>query len=420
MLLKVILLVVCLLLSAFFSASEIALISLSRLKIQQLVEKKKKNALLVKRLRDNTHKLLITVLIGNNLVNVSASIITMIIGTELFYRRGFTLTQSEIGGIVTGVITLIILVFGEIFPKTIATTYAESIALALAKPIDFVVFIFSPVSWFLDKVNRFFFFVLRIKPKTKPSITEEELRYFTATGAREGTIKEREKVYIHNIFRFDDIAAKEVMTPRPNITAIELSTPKEDIIRIIEESEYSRIPVYRKRMDNIVGVLYTKDLINSLSRNPKIFSLKRILGPAIFVPENKKIDEIFRLMQRKKQHIVFVVSEFGGVSGLITMEDLLEEIMGEIYDETDSVHELIRKTGRRQALVDGGALLEDVNEELGLSLELKNQFVTIGGFILDRLGRIPARGETLKVEGGLIEIRKVTNKRIVQVKITKK
>lgn len=417
---KIILLAVFIILSAFFSSSEIALISLSRVKIQDLVQKKKKNANIVKELRDNTHKLLITILIGNNLVNISASMVALFLGTEIFRILGFSLTESQIAGIVTALITLLILVFGEVFPKTIANTYAERLALMLAKPMQLTVFLFGPISWFLEKVNKLFFLALRIKAEKRPTITEEELRHFIATGAEEGSIKEHEHLLIHNIFKFDDSEAKEVMIPRPNIVAIEVSAPLEEILRIVQEAEFSRIPIFKRRLDNIIGVLRTKDLIDVLSKRPKVFSLRRLLMPTIFVPENKKIDQLFRLMQRKKLHMAFVVNEFGGLSGLITMEDLLEEIVGEIYDETDSVYELIRKKSKREARVDGAALLKDVNKTLGLHLQEKGHFITISGYILDKLGRIPDKGEVLKVENATIEIRKVTNKRIVEVKVTKK
>lgn len=417
---KIILLAVFIILSAFFSSSEIALISLSRVKIQDLVQKKKKNANVVKELRDDTHKLLITILIGNNLVNISASMVALFLGTEIFRILGFSLTESQIAGIVTALITLLLLVFGEVFPKTIANTYAERLALMLAKPMQLTVFLLGPISWFLEKVNKLFFLALRIKAEKRPTITEEELRHFIATGAEEGSIKEHEHLLIHNIFKFDDSEAKEVMIPRPNIVAIEVSAPLEEILRIVQEAEFSRIPVFKKRLDNIIGVLRTKDLIDVLSKKPKVFSLRRLLMPTIFVPENKKIDQLFRLMQRRKLHMAFVVNEFGGLSGLITMEDLLEEIVGEIYDETDSVYELIRKKSKREARVDGAALLKDVNKTLGLHLQEKGHFITISGYILDKLGRIPDKGEVLKVENATIEIRKVTNKRIVEVKVTKK
>jgi putative hemolysin len=417
---KILLLALFIAFSAFFSASEIALISLSRLKIQHMVDKKKPNAKAVKKLRDNTHKLLITILIGNNLVNISASIVALYLGIEVFHGLGFSLTESQIAGIVTGAITLLVLIFGEIFPKTIANQYSEHLALNLAKPIEFFVVLFSPVSWFLDKVNKLFFLVLKIKPEKKPFVTEEELTYIIATGAEEGSIKEREKVLLHNIFKFDDIEAKEVMIPRPNIIAIEVSAPMQEIMQIVRESEFSRIPVFKRRLDNIIGVLYSKDLLDASHKDKKSFSLKRMLRPAIFVPENKKLDSLFRTMQRKKVHIAFVVNEYGGLSGLITMEDLLEEIVGEIYDETDDVHELIRKKSSREALVDGAALVEDVNEEIGLHLEQKGHYVTISGFILDKLHRIPNKGEVLKVDNAIIEIRKVTNKRIVQVNVSRK
>jgi putative hemolysin len=290
----------------------------------------------------------------------------------------------------------------------------------LAKPMQLTVFLFGPISWFLEKVNKLFFLALRIKAEKRPTITEEELRHFIATGAEEGSIKEHEHLLIHNIFKFDDSEAKEVMIPRPNIVAIEVSAPLEEILRIVQEAEFSRIPIFKRRLDNIIGVLRTKDLIDVLSKRPKVFSLRRLLMPTIFVPENKKIDQLFRLMQRKKLHMAFVVNEFGGLSGLITMEDLLEEIVGEIYDETDSVYELIRKKSKREARVDGAALLKDVNKTLGLHLQEKGHFITISGYILDKLGRIPDKGEVLKVENATIEIRKVTNKRIVEVKVTKK
>lgn len=417
---KIILIIIMVSLSAFFSASEIALISLSKAKIQSLVERKRKNANILKDLRSNTHKLLITILVGNNFVNISASMIGLLIGTELFLKLGFTLTDAQIGGVITGLLTLIILVFGEIFPKTIATSYSEFIALNVAFPMKLFVILFTPITFFLDLINKLFFFIFRIKRPNKTMITEDELITMTRLGAEQGAIKQREKEFINNIFNFDNIEAKEVMTPRNYTTAIDINTPIYEVIKIINETEFSRIPVYKKRLDRIKGVLYAKDLFYLLSKKTKTKKISSIMKPAIFVPENMKIDKIFRLMQNKNTHIVFVVNEYGGLSGIITLEDLIEELVGEIYDESDEKKENIKKISKNEYLVEGITPLEEINEKLKIPLPSKEEYLTIAGFIMEKLGRMPKEKEAIEEGNIKIKIIKASKRRIITVKITKK
>jgi putative hemolysin len=282
-----------------------------------------------------------------------------------------------------------------------------------------VIILLTPITFFLDIINKSFFFIFRIKKPKKAMITEDELIAMIRIGAEQGTIKQREKEFINNIFKFDNIKAKEVMTPRNYTTAIEVNSPVEEVLEIINESEYSRIPVYKKRLDHIKGVLYAKDLLYLISKKSKTIKISKIMKPAIFVPGNMKIDKIFRLMQNKNTHIVFVVNEYGGVSGIITLEDLLEELVGEIYDESDEKKENIKKINSKEYLVEGITPLEEINEKLKTDLTAKEEYLTISGFILEKLGRMPKEQEIIEHDKLKIKIMKLAKRRIISLKIIK-
>jgi len=322
-------LIICIVLSAFFSATETAFTSLSRLKVSHMVERRLPGARLVKKLKEEPAKLLSTVLIGNNIVNIGASVLA----TTIVLRTTETMGWGGIGmaaGIATGIMTFFILVFGEITPKTVAIRHAEAMALFCAWPIFIISIILTPIAAFLAFFSTPFIYLFggRI-PEGGPFVTAEEIKLLIAAGAKEGVIERGEKEMISSIFEFGETNVSEVMTPRPDIKAVEDSSPLEEVLKLIAETGHSRIPVYEGNLDNITGVVYAKDLLSCSHEDP----LKKYLHTALFIPESKKIDDLMRQMQAARTHIAVVVNEFGTTSGIVTLEDLVEEIVGEIHDE---------------------------------------------------------------------------------------
>jgi putative hemolysin len=403
---EIITLTIVLFLSAFFSSSEIALISLSRLKIRHLVDQKRKGSIILKKIRESPHQLLINIAIANNVVNIFGASFATAIAIEMFGNSGV--------GIATGIMTFLILTFGEIIPKTIATKHAEKIALMAARPIYIIGIILKPLINLFEGITK-----AVMREKNIPKITEDEIKTLVTMGEEEGAIEKIEKEMIHNIFTFNDIHAWEVMTPRTKVISLEVNSKLNEIKKTIKESGFSRIPIYEENKDNIIGLLYIKDLISYLNTKRKI-NLKKIARKTLFIPRNKRIDLLLKEFQNKKMHMAMVVNEHGGIEGVVTLEDLLEEITGEIYDETDKEEKPIKRIEPRTYLIKGNTELDLINEQLKLDLEEREDSNTISGLILDRLGRIPKKKDKLKIKDIEIIITKVDMQRIEEIKLIKK
>jgi CBS domain containing-hemolysin-like protein len=405
----IILLIVLVLFSAFFSASETALMSITKLKVLHLIEQKKKNAKIVYDLKMNPHRLLVTILIGNNIVNVSAASIAGVIGREIFKNYGL--------GIAIAVMTLVILIFGEIIPKTYSVKYDEKMSLFVAPIILFFTYLFHPIHISLDFVNRL---VGIIVPEIKkPLITEAELRTIVKFGEHEGSIKKEEEEMIYSVFEMDDTEVKEIMVPRVDMFSLNQNRKISEVIQEIIEKGYSRIPVYGKTVDNIKGIVYIKDILPFLKKGNLDIRLKEIMKPTIFVTENKRINTLLKQFKENKIHIALVVDEYGGIQGLVTIEDILEELVGEIYDETDVPVKLIKIIDKNISKINGGTNLDEVNEILNLNLEKTEDYETISGYILYKIGRIPTEGETIFLENLKFNIDKMEGNRIKEVTLTK-
>ena len=402
---EILILFIVLSLSAFFSSSEIALISLSKSKIKHLVKQKKRGSETLEKIREDPHKLLINIAIANNIVNIFGASFATAIAIDLFGNKGV--------GIATGVMTFLILTFGEIIPKTMATKHTERIALFAAKPLFILEILFSPIIKLFELLTKMF-----TKKGKDQQITEEEIKTMISLGQEEGAINKIEEEMIHKIFNFDDIHAWEVMTPRTDITALEIGTSQKEILETVQESGFSRIPIYEEDIDHIVGILYTKDLIKYIKSKRKI-NLKNIMRPVLFIPKNKRIDSLLKEFQNKKIHIALVVEEHGGIEGLVTLEDLLEEITGEIFDETDNEEKLIRKIDRNKYIIKGSAELDIINKKLRIALEEREDSNTISGLILDHLERIPKKNDKLELNGIKIKIKKVDRQRIEEIELIK-
>jgi len=410
------LLIICIGLSAFFSGSEIALSSLDKLTLKSLIKENRKKNRWMESLLSKPSQWLITILIGNNLVNIAAaSLATLLIGEVIGGAPG------KIAGIATGVMTFIILVFGEITPKRYCQHNARAISLKVARPIFILSIAFSPIIKALTFISQGILKISGVKEFRKEHpITEKEIHTLIDIGEEEGALEKEEEELVHSALEFDETQTKEIMVSRTKMVCIEQEATLSELIDLVKKSGYSRIPVYQGNIDNIVGLAYIKDILNLLPELNMNLKIKEIMHPPIFVPYTTHLSELFHKLQKEKTHLAIVVDEYGGVAGMITMEDLLEEIVGEIEDESD------REKKKIQVLKDGSTLIEadtdidEINEKLGTRLpEKTDAFESIGGFIINLLGRIPARGETTKYGDLQIVILDADERRIKKVKILK-
>jgi len=396
--------------SAFFSMSETALMSMSKIRLRHLVENHVKHAKLTQDLLDHPNQLLGTILVGNNLVNIAASAIATSIAIYFWNNKGV--------GIATFLMTLLILIFGEITPKNIAIDYTEEIVLFIAPIMNVFVKIFSPVVWVLTNFTNGLLHLFGLnKQEKKPLITEEELKTIVEVSSQEGVLESDEKEIIDNIFEYSDMRVKDIMIQRMDIVAVDVSATYEEVVAAFGEKQFSRIPVYEDTIDNIVGVLYAKDLFFIPVEKIKQFDIKKYMREPFYTYEFIKISDFFRRMQGDRIHIAIVLDEYGGVAGIITMEDIIESILGDINDEYDPQDEediVCIKEG--EYLVNGSVRLEDLNEEIGTHFESED-FESIGGFILGILGRIPRTGEIINYESIRFVIEKVDKSRIMKIRL---
>lgn len=379
---QVLLLVILLILSGFFSSSETALFSISRAKARHLAKQDSKANILIKRMKDNPHRLLTTILIGNNVVNVAASAIATSLTLSFFPNYAI--------GLATFAMTSLILVFGEVVPKSFATRNNILIARLIIYPIFWCSVLFAPAVFILDFIPK-----ITGKIKRTPSVTEEELMTFVEVVREEGEIKEEEQKLIHNIFEFDDTNAVEIMTPRADMFVIEVNEPLD--LKTIADSGFTRIPVIDDTIDNIVGILNVKDLLAHEARSGEPPDVSKLMRPPYFVPEHKKLDSLLHQFKKRKTHMAIVVDEHGGVSGLITLEDALEELVGEIRDETDKEEPLIIKKKNKEWIVMGKTDIEEVNTIIGMNIPDSAEYDTFSGYVLEHIGRIPNENEQLTI-----------------------
>ncbi len=404
---QIIIIIILLLLSAFFSSAETAFTMVNKIRIRSLIEDGNKRAITVGKIIDNSGKMLSAILIGNNIVNISASALM----TSLTIR----LWGSYATGIATGVMTVLVLIFGEITPKTTATIYAEKFALVYAPVVYFIMFIFTPVIFIIDMLSGVILKLIHVDANNKHNkITEEELRTFVQVSHEDGVIESNEKKIINNLFDFGDTEAKDVMIPRIDMTLADVNTGYDDIIELFRETKYTRIPIYEGNPDNVIGILNIKDLILSQHND---FNIRSIMRKPFFTYEHKNTSELFNVMQRSSHSISIVLDEYGSTAGMITTEDLLEEIVGEIRDEydTDETDPFI-KVGHYSYLVDGSYKLDDLNDSLNLKFTSEDND-SIGGFIIEKLDRFPDIGEQFDIDNVHFKIERASSNRIELVLI---
>jgi putative hemolysin len=406
---------VLLLLSAFFSGSETAYFSLTSSTLKNLKKSKKHKERQVAILSEESKRLLIAIIIGNTLVNVAIASLAAILMTRMAKSYGF----NEILVLVINValVTLVILFFSEIIPKVTAARNSRKMAIKFVYPLTFFYYLFYPVSIVLEFMTRLISELLGIE-KNKHQLTEEELRTLVDIGEERGALRKDEKEMIHSIFEMSETTVKEIMVPRTDMVCIEKEASLSHVLQIIKEKGHSRIPVYADTLDNIVGILYVKDLLPLLKRrNVNDIDFAKLSRPPYYVPEQKRINQLLREYQTEKIHLAIVVDEYGGTSGLVTLEDVIEEIVGEIQDEYDFEMPPYQKINDNTFIVDGGMALEEINEELGLDLPTEEGVETLAGFLLGQFGMVPKSKEKLNWNGYEFTIEKSSKNRIHQVRI---
>ena len=381
------------LLSAFFSSAETSMTAANRIHIRSLAEQGNKRAITLEKVISNSGKMLSTILIGNNIVNIAASSLAT------------TFTIKVLGnmyiGVATGVMTLLVLLFGEITPKTIATLQADRLALAYARPVYWLMTILTPVIFIVGKLAGGILFVLRIDPNARQgTITEHELRSMVNASQENGVIEREEKQMIYNVFDFGDSSAKDVMIPRIDMTFIDVESTYKELMDIFKEDMHTRFPVFEDNTDNVIGIINVKDLL--LYPENEEFSIRKILREPYFTYEYKRTTDLMMEMRKASVNLAIVLDEYGSTAGLVTLEDLLEEIVGEIRDEYDEdEEEPIREIQQnREYEVLGSAKLNDINEVLGTKLESED-YDSIGGYIIEQLDCLPKEGDSVTLENGM-------------------
>ncbi len=406
---QLIILIFLLLLSAFFSSSETALTTVNKIRMRTLSESGNKRADRVLRVTDDSGKMLSAILIGNNIVNLSASSLATSLAIHYFGNVG--------AGIATGILTFLILIFGEVTPKTLATIKADSIALAIAGIIDVLMKILTPVIFIINKLSMGLLFLLRINPKDgSQQMTEEELRTIVDVGQETGVIENEERNMIHNLFDFGDAEAKEIMIPRIDMTFVQVDATYQEVLDVFRQDMFTRLPVYEDTTDNVIGIINMKDFL--LEQDDETFSVRSMLRDPYFTYEHKNTADLFLEMRKSSISLAIVLDEYGVTAGLITLEDLLEEIVGEIRDEYDADEEDdITQISDREFYVLGSANLDDVSDALGYSFE-SDDYDTIGGYCLGLLGHLPEKNEIIITDDNvLLRIDRMDKNRIERVYI---
>ena len=401
---SLVIIIACVVMSACFSATETAFSSLNRIRIKNMAEKGDKRARLVLRMSENYDSLLSTILIGNNIVNIAcASLATLLFVDWLGSDAGPSVS--------TAVTTVVVLIFGEVSPKSIAKESPEAFAKFSAPLLNVLMFVLTPFNFLFGLWKKLLSLIFR--SSDSQAVTEEELLTIVDEAEQEGGIDTQEGSLIRNAIEFTETEAIDVLTPRIDLTAVSVDDSKEDIAAIFAETGYSRIPVYRDSIDHIIGILYQKDFHNYVYHTDK--DIASIIRPAIYVTGNKLIGELLQDLQKSKSHLAVVMDEFGGTVGIVTMEDILEELVGEIWDEHDEVVEEIKQTGDNEYEVLGNTNVQKLFERLDIDKEL--DVVTVSGWVMAELARIPEVGDTFQYENVSVRVLAMDGKRVEKIKV---
>src|SRR5229473_2761728 len=410
--LQVTILIVSLFLCATASAAETALTSISRIKLKNLVEAQDKQAIEIERLLADPNKLLSTILIVNSVAVIVASSMTTVLALR------FSATLGEV--ISTVLISLVVLIFCEITPKTAAVQNPLRWARVFVGPVRATAWLLRPIIWSLSAVTNSLVRLLGGQIKHRgPFVTEEELRLLVTVGEEEGVLEEEETEMIHSIFEFADTTVREVMVPRIDMVTLESDASVNDAVDMAMEGGFSRIPVYEESIDNIIGVLYTKDMLKQLREGHENAPIRSLVRPAYFVPVTKKLDDLLRELRQRRIHMVIVIDEYGSVAGLVTIEDLVEEIVGDIRDEYDREENLYEKINQYEYIVDAKMSIDEFNELMETELE-NDGYDTLGGFLYAQLDKIPVPGDTITFQNLTLTVMDTRGRRITKVRVERK
>lgn len=402
----------CLFLSAFFSSSETAFIAIQRFRMENMVQNKVKGARRVSRMIGRPEKLLSTILLGNNFVNVAAAALGTAIAIEFWGERGVLFA--------TIAVTFILLIFAETTPKTIATRHAERLSLLFARPIEMISWLFTPLVIVLSWIASGFSRIVGGHLVPRSLASEEEIRAMISVGHKEGTVEEAEAEMLHKVFEFGDRPVREVMIPRPDVISIEQGSRVSDFLALYAESPLSRFPVYQENMDNVVGILSVKDVLMAQAKGAITGRslIDEMVRPAYFAPETKPINELFAEMRDKNFRMCVVVDEFGGTAGIVSLTRLVEEIVGPVGDELAEIEKEYEIINEYTFQIDGSMRIEEVNEEMGLELP-EGDYETVAGFVLHLLGHIPRPNEQLRYRGMKLVITEMRGLKIDKILLTK-
>lgn len=411
--LQLVVIVILILMSAFFSSAETALTTVNKHRLRSLMENGNRTAERVLKLIENPSKMLSAILIGNNIVNIAASSLTTTFTTEVL--------GNAFVGVATGFLTLVVLLFGEITPKSLATLYSEKISLVYIHIVAPMTWLLTPVIWIVDKLSAIIFFVLRVdRNKAKEQMTEGELRTIVDVSVEDGVIEKEEKSMINNVVDFGDSKAKDVMIPRADMVLISVDATFDEVFAVFNEEHYSRLPVYDDNKDSVIGILYMKDLFlyqNQTDTKNQSFSVRKIMREPFFVYEYQKTSSIMADMRNRFVSLAIVLDEYATAVGLITIEDLIEEIVGEIRDEFDMDElETVTKLEENRYEIDGAMKLSDLEDSIGIRLESEN-YDSLGGYVIELLDHLPTEGETVKKDGITLKVVSMEKNRIDRVAI---
>lgn len=400
---QLITLLVLLILSAFFSAAEVAFVTLTQAKVEAMVKCRLPRSKQIRKLKKSPRKLLVAILIGNNVVNIGASSLATVVMANFF--------DSAVIGITTGIMTLLVLVFGEIIPKSYATNHPKKFAIFATPIVRFLIFFLYPFIIIFEGITN----VVAGK-ETADSISEEELLALAKSGTKQGVIEHAEGVMIERLFAFNDITAEDIMTPRVNIISMYHNGTVKEAIEVIEVNPFTRYPVMKKTPDNIVGFVHARDVL--LAQKKKKKQIKSILRPMLTVPKQMKIDELMKEFQKRSTHMAVVVDEFGGTEGIITFEDVIEELVGEIADEHDIDKNLMRRIDKHTVIVAGNATLRSIGSFFNCAIPGK-KLDTIAEIVLDHLEKLPRKGHTVDIGPVTCTILEIKKRRIEKVQLTR-
>jgi len=403
---------ICLLLSAFFSSSETAFISLQRIRLEHMVNTKVKGAGRVAKMLQRPEKLLSTILLGNNFVNVAAAALATVLAVSIWGEQGIII--ATIG------VTILLLIFGETTPKTIATQHAERLSLVFARPIEALSWLLTPFVVVLSWIASGFSKLVGGTPVPRSLASEEEIRTMISLGHKEGTVEKDEAEMLHKVFDFGNRPVREAIVPRTEVVCVEKGTKLADFLNIYAQSPLSRFPVYEDNMDNVVGILSVKDVLMAVAKGAinNESTIDDLIRPAYFTPEFKLISELFTEMRDKNYRMAVVVDEYGGTAGVVSISRLVEEIVGPVGDELVAAEKEYEAINEYTFQIDGGMRIEEANEELGLELP-EGEYETVAGFVLDLLGHIPKLGQKLKYKDLKLVITEMRGVKIEKILLTK-